>query len=221
VPDAEAEAWDAGSAAWIELIRDADAPMHAHDVAIRELLPAPGGPAVDAGCGEGRWTRELKELGYDVLGVDVSEALVEAARAADPGGRYAVAPVEELPVADGSVELVVCINVLQHVVDLAAAARELARVVRPGGAVVAGVTHPMAEAGRHDAERDELAVSGYFEPGRHPVPLGTQHVVHHHRTIEAYVRTFTGAGFVLDDLREIPGRTGSFPRYLDLRLVRR
>src|SRR5205823_1837104 len=102
---------------------------------------------------------------------------------------------------DASVELVVCINVLQHVLDLAAAAREFARVVRLGGAVVAGITHPMAEAGRYDEERDELAVSGYFESGRHRVPLGTQHVVHHHRTIEAYVRTFAETGFVLDDLR--------------------
>jgi SAM-dependent methyltransferase len=220
VPETEAEAWDAGSAAWVDLIRDADAPMHAHDVAIAELLPPPRGLTLDAGCGEGRWTRGLRARGYDVFGVDASQAQVEAARAADPDGRYEVAPVEELPVEDASAELVVCVNVLQHVVDLGAAARELARVVRAGGAVIAGVTHPMAEAGRFDEERDELAVSRYFEHGRHRIPLGHHHVEHHHRTIEEYVRTLVAAGFLVDDLREVPGRTGSFPRYLDLRLVR-
>jgi SAM-dependent methyltransferase len=221
VPESEADAWNAGSAEWVDLVRDADAPMRAHDAAIRELLPPPSGPALDAGCGEGRWTRELRARGYDVLGVDVARAQVEAAQAADPDGRYAVAPVEELPAADATVELVLCVNVLQHAVELAAAAHELARVLRPGGAVIVGVTHPMAEAGRFDEERDELAVSGYFEHGRHRIPLGHHHVEHHHRTIEEYVRTFVAAGFVVDDLREVPGRTGSVPRYLDLRLIRR
>jgi SAM-dependent methyltransferase len=216
----ETEAWNAGSAAWVDLVRDQDGPMHAHDAAILELLPPPRGVTIDAGCGEGRWTRELRGRGYDVRGVDASEVQVEAARAADPDGRYDVAPVDELPVEDGSADLVLCVNVLQHVADLAAAARELARVVRPGGVVVAGVTHPVMEAGRYDEERDEIVLSRYFEHERHQIPLGEHHVEHHHRTIEDYVRTFVGAGFVVDDLREIPGRTGSVPRYLDLRLVK-
>ena len=216
----ETEAWNAGSAAWVELVRDRDGPMHAHDAAILELLPPPRGSTVDVGCGEGRWTRDLTRRGYDVIGVDAAEAQVEAARAADPAGRYEVAPVDELPVADESVELVLCVNVLMHVADLTAASREFARVVRAGGAVVFGITHPVMEAGRYDEERDELVLSGYFEHERHQIPLGEHHVEHHHRTIEEYVRTLIAAGFVVDDLREVPGRTGSVPRYLDLRLVK-
>jgi SAM-dependent methyltransferase len=217
----QADEWNAASDAWVELVRERDAPKHPHDVAIRDLLPPPRGLTLDAGCGEGRWTRELGERGYDVVGVDASEAQVEAARAADPAGRYRVAPVGELPFADGTLALVLCVNVLQHVADLGEAVRELARTVSPGGALVACVTHPMAEAGRYDEETDTLTVHGYFAHERHAIALGSHHVDHHQRTIEEYVRTLTAAGFVVDDLREAPGRTGSFPRYLDLRLGRR
>jgi 2-polyprenyl-3-methyl-5-hydroxy-6-metoxy-1,4-benzoquinol methylase len=46
--------------------------VHLHDEVLRELLPTPEGLAVDAGSGEGRWTRELRERGFDVVGIDRS-----------------------------------------------------------------------------------------------------------------------------------------------------
>ena len=46
------------------------------------------GRALDFGCGAGRSTRFLKRLGFEVVGVDVSERMVELARSADPGGTY-------------------------------------------------------------------------------------------------------------------------------------
>src|SRR3954470_12102030 len=220
VAETEADAWNEGAAAWVGLIRDGDPPMHAHDATIWQLVPPPGGLTLDVGCGEGRWTRELGARGYDVVGIDVSEKLVEEARAAHPDGRYDIAGVEQLPVADAAAHFVLCVNVLMHVFDLGKAADELARVLCPGGVLVTGLMHPVAEAGRYDEEEDELRFSGYFEREPHTVPLGHVHVEHQHRTVEEYVRTFLAAGFALDDLREVPGRTGAFPRYLDLKLTR-
>lgn len=49
---------------------------------------ARGGNAVDFGCGTGRSTRFLRQLGFDVVGVDVSEAMLARAREVDPDGRY-------------------------------------------------------------------------------------------------------------------------------------
>jgi SAM-dependent methyltransferase len=221
VTDAEGRAWNEGSATWVDLIRGGDEPMHAHDVSIRGLLPAPVGLTLDVGCGEGRLTRELARRGYDVIGFDASESLVAEARAAHPDGRYEVARADALPVDGGTAALAVCVNVLMHVVDLPGAAAEFARVLGSQGVLVVGLMHPVAEAGTYDEERDELRLSRYFEHEPHKIPLGDVHVEHQHRTIEEYVRTLVGAGFLLDDLREVPGRTGAFPRYLDLRLTRR
>lgn len=215
----EREAWESGVGDWIGLVRASTHP-HEHDAVLRELLPPPAGLTLDVGCGEGRWTRELAELGYDIVGVDRSNALVSAAREADPSGRYDVAPAEELPFGDGEVSFVLCVNVLMHIVDLDLVLSEFARVLAPGGALVVGLAHPMMEAGTFDEESGELRVSAYFTEEEHVLPLGEHHVAHQHRTIEGYVRALIGNGFVLDDLREVPGRTGGTPKYLDLRLTR-
>jgi 23S rRNA (guanine745-N1)-methyltransferase len=82
---------------------------------------------LDVGCGEGRHTRAVRAPA--VLGVDVAKAAVAAAARADPAGSYAVASAADLPLDDGAVD--VAINVFGPVI-----AAELARVVRPGGAVV-------------------------------------------------------------------------------------
>jgi SAM-dependent methyltransferase len=218
----EEHAWDAAAETWVEEIRRGDrGPVHLHDEVLRELLPAPSGLAVDAGSGEGRWTRELRERGHDVVGVDRSEKLVALAREADPEGRYEVGALEALPLADGSASLVLTVNVLPHVVDLEPVVAELARVIRPGGVLLVGTIHPVMEASTFDEEREELRLRSYFEAEEHAIPLGDHHVFHQHRTIEGYLRPLFAHGFVLDDLREVPGRTGRLPRYLVLRLTRR
>jgi ubiquinone/menaquinone biosynthesis C-methylase UbiE len=215
----EAGAWNAGAAAWAERVRSHD--WSAHDEAIRELIPPPQGVTLDVGCGEGRWTRALRAAGYDVSGFDRSDALIELARGADPHGRYHVAPVEALPVGDAEAQFVLCVNLLPHVDDLRGAVGELARVLPPGGVLVAGHRHPVAEAGSTDAETGELRLRSYFAHEPHAVALGAAHVFHQHRTIEDYLRTFISHGFQLDDIREVPDATGSTPAYLDLRLIRR
>lgn len=49
-----------------------------------------GPKAVDFGCGAGRSTRFLRKLGFDVMGVDISEEMVQRARNSDPEGQYRV-----------------------------------------------------------------------------------------------------------------------------------
>ena len=48
----------------------------------------PAGKAIDFGCGAGRSTRFLRRLGFDVMGVDISEAMLARARTFDPAGDY-------------------------------------------------------------------------------------------------------------------------------------
>lgn len=50
----------------------------------------PMGKALDFGCGSGRSTRLLRELGYQVIGIDVSEAMIAQARQLDPDQDYRV-----------------------------------------------------------------------------------------------------------------------------------
>lgn len=84
---------------------------------------------LDVGCGD-RPYEELLAAAAKVVGFDV------------PGNLHADlhGSIDALPVEDDSFDVVLCLQVLEHVPDPAAAVRELRRVVRPGGRVLAS-TH--------------------------------------------------------------------------------
>lgn len=93
--------------------------------------------AVDIGCGGGFLAEEFARLGYAVTGIDPSEVSLETARwhAAESGLEieYRVGTGEALPLADASVDLAYCCDVLEHVTDVDRVLAETARVLRPGG----------------------------------------------------------------------------------------
>jgi SAM-dependent methyltransferase len=100
---------------------------------VREILDGlPVGVALDAACGTGRHAAYLAELGHTVIGVDSSPGMLARAREKVPRGEFREADLHELPLADDSVDLVVCAIALVHVADIAGPFREFARVLRPG-----------------------------------------------------------------------------------------
>ena len=104
---------------------------------VREILDdLPVGIALDAACGTGRHTEYLASLGHTVIGVDTSREMLALARAKVPDGTFHEADLHGLPLADDSVDLVVCAIALSHVADLAPALTELVRVLRPSGHLV-------------------------------------------------------------------------------------
>lgn len=108
-------------------------PEEAAFSAIREFEPR---RFLDVGCGMGEIAeRVLKELEVDVVAVDVSARMVELTRARGVDAREA--DVQALPFEDASYDCVAANWVLYHVADLDLGVRELARVLRPGGRLVA------------------------------------------------------------------------------------
>jgi SAM-dependent methyltransferase len=79
-------AWEEHSKAFVAWARtpDHDSYWHFHRDLFLELVPPPGRHTLDLGCGEGRFSRDLKKLGHAVVGVDASETMLAAAREADP-----------------------------------------------------------------------------------------------------------------------------------------
>jgi ubiquinone/menaquinone biosynthesis C-methylase UbiE len=98
-----------------------------------ELLGEPRGEVLDVGMGTGRLCAELDRRGWQVSGVDLSPAMVAAARRRLPEltDRLVEGPIERLPFADESFDAVTATGVLEYAThDLAAAVAELARVLR-------------------------------------------------------------------------------------------
>jgi SAM-dependent methyltransferase len=92
--------------------------------------------ALDVGCGEGRFCRMLEAEGVRTIGVDPTQALVEQARRMHPGGDYRIQRAEALEFPDGSFDLIVSYLSLIDIPGVAPAISEMARVLRPGGALL-------------------------------------------------------------------------------------
>jgi ubiquinone/menaquinone biosynthesis C-methylase UbiE len=104
---------------------------------IRRMLDEmPTGTALDAACGTGRHSAYLSSLGHAVTGIDICPQMLEAARAKVAGADFREGDLHQLPVADQSVDLVVCALALTHVPDLAPVFAEFARVLVPAGHLV-------------------------------------------------------------------------------------
>jgi ubiquinone/menaquinone biosynthesis C-methylase UbiE len=106
------------------------------------LLPhlRPGMDVLDVGCGPGTITVDLarRVAPGRALGVDTSAEVIEHAASSAAGATgvsFRVGDVHELPVDDGSFDVVHAHQVLQHLADPVAALREMRRVCRPGGLV--------------------------------------------------------------------------------------
>ena len=110
------------------------------DHLLRHGLPA--GRGLDVGCGDGTIVEVLRRRGaadWQLVGVDPDPR--EAALAA-AGGQYErvhTASAAEVPEPDASFDFAFSNSVLEHIPDLPAVLREVARVLRPGGTLVATV----------------------------------------------------------------------------------
>lgn len=95
-------------------------------------------PVLDAGCGHGEFASLACNAWLDV-GVDSNGAAVRSTKRQGGYHRVVEADLCSLPFANATFRTVTCISVLEHVAEPALAIRELRRVLRPGGVLVATI----------------------------------------------------------------------------------
>jgi len=91
---------------------------------------------LDVGCGGGATMGSLRRYG-NVRGIDTSEEAVEYNR--ERGREVSLGAVESIPFADNSFDLVLALDVIEHVPNDLQALRELFRTLRPGGSLLVTV----------------------------------------------------------------------------------
>jgi SAM-dependent methyltransferase len=230
------DAWETEARNWIAWARTPghDSYWQFHRDAFLPGLPPPPARVVDVGCGEGRLARDLKALGYGVVGVDGSPTLIAAAREADPAGHYEVADAAAVPMPEGSADVVTAFMSLQDVDDLDGALREVSRILAPGGHLRAAIVHPISSAGdfREGSEDEVFEIRGsYLEERRYSDTFErgglTMTFASQHRSLERVARAILDAGLFIDHVAEVedtadpPGsRWRRIPPFLHLGAVK-
>lgn len=147
-------------------------------LAVDLLAPADGEDVLDAGCGTGAAMIEMRaRAACRITGVDRSETMVAAARRRlDPAMRALCSGIEELPAETASFDAALALNVLYFEGSDHGMLRAFHRVLRPGGRLVAYVTHresmadwAFAREGLHrlfdDGQLRAAFVDAGFAPG--------------------------------------------------------
>lgn len=159
------------------------------DGVVRRAAPHAGLSAIDLGCGTGAVTLKLAIGGARVRAIDISERMLKitAARASRAGFDVQIESgrAEHIPALQASCDILTAGLCLMFVADKAAAAREIARVLKPGGRFVAAVWGPPHRCdivlfqrilGKH---APEVPVQG-IGPGSMADPTPFLHVLRQH-----------------------------------------
>jgi len=156
-----------------------------HNEVIAQLQSHRSKRIADIACGTGVLTTRIeRELHPEAIyGVDMSEGMLDKARAKSDGVTWMRGPAEQLPFEDQSLDAVVTTTAF-HFFNQAAALREFHRVLTPGGM---------------------LAVTAIASRGsRFQMPAGNLWKPQHNATATEFRALFEDAGFTVTDQHRIP-----------------
>jgi SAM-dependent methyltransferase len=193
--------------------------------ALRRILGPGPGRCLDVGCGTGVAIPELTRLGWSVVGVDVSEAMLARARA--HGAELHRVSAESLPFDDASFDGAVALWLHTDVDDFPAIVREAARVLRAGAPFAYIGAHPCF-VGPHSrfiaAKGVPTLHPGYrhtewYDGGPAISPDGLRaRVGATHLPLGPFVQAFLDAGFRIQGFEELGSR--EYPYKIALRCRR-
>ncbi|WP_412541179.1 class I SAM-dependent methyltransferase [Longispora sp. K20-0274] len=183
--------YDTVATSYADMLRDALAgsPDDQAELArFAELVLATGDPAAgrdpvaDIGCGPGRFTRHLRDLGLDAFGIDLSPGMIEVARRDHPDIRFEVGSMTDLALPDASVAGILAWFSLIHIPDaeVPTVFAHFHRALRPGGILMLGF---------FTGDETRLKTEGY---GGHPM-----HVHVHRRPAARVASWLRTAGFTV------------------------
>lgn len=202
---------------WVKIIRERLDRYRSEltDTAVLNAIGASHGLTIlDAGCGEGYLSRVLAQQGAQTIGIDACADLVQSAQelAAESGLSvdYHIGSVDDIPIADGRCDVVVCNHLVNDLENIAVPFREFARVTREGGHLVILMLHPCfygahterstsrsypapSEYFRARTVEQEFKVAGITSPAK---------VKMWFRPLEGYMSELRQSGFYITSLSE-------------------
>jgi ubiquinone/menaquinone biosynthesis C-methylase UbiE len=178
---------------------------------LARLLGDGSGSLLDVGCGTGSYTAALAERGWNATGVDISDDMLRLAR--ERGVHTVHADATALPFENATFDAAISVFTNTDVDDLAAVAREIVRILRPGAPLVYVAVHPcfVGPHSIYDPERGvpELRSGWYRRVGRYTEAPGIWResgvrirVGATHLPLGIFLQTFLDTGLRLERVEE-------------------
>ncbi len=180
---------------------------------LKEMLPDfKGKHVLDLGCGYGWHSIYAAEEGASsVTGVDISEKMLQVARAKTnlEAVQYLHEDIDKVRFEANSFDIVISSLAFHYVEKFDELVKNIHRFLKPNGAFVFSVEHPVFTAeGSQDFSYDEAGnitsfpVDHYFEDGKRIVHFLGQDVTKYHRTLTQYFESLRQNGFTVDQMKE-------------------
>ncbi|MFF2089704.1 class I SAM-dependent methyltransferase [Paenibacillus sp. NPDC058174] len=200
--------------------------------ALQKMLPDFAGRRVlDLGCGYGWHCRYALEQGASsVVGVDISEKMLQEARAKTEAGKvqYLCLPIEDIDFEPSSFDAVISSLAFHYLESFDGICRSVHRCLAAGGDFVFSVEHPVFTANaKQDWHYDEQGgrqhwpIDRYFNEGLRETEFLGENVMKYHKTLETYVTALIQSGFEItglvepqppEKLRDVPGMLDEWRR---------
>lgn len=214
--------WWALAKWWLDEIANDPAYEHVVTPLLLEVLdPSEGETYVDFGAGEGRVMRRVSSFDAKVIGLDINDDLLSGL-----AGSVAVTELPLVPLKAACVDGAYAVLVLEHLADVDGFFEEARRVVKPGGVLALVSNHPVWTAPNSTPIQDEdgeilWRPGDYFSEGVTSIEVKGGMVRFHHRTLGGLFNAAALAGWVLEEVRELPHHSfpdqSGIPRLLGVR----
>ncbi len=185
---------------------------------------------LDLACGQGFFTRALRDEGASMVGVDISEELISLARKKEeesgvkPPILYTAAPSHKLDhFGQSSFDCVISVLALQNIEFIQATMNEVAAVLKPGGRFIFVINHPAFRNPQsthwgYDTEREVQyrRVDAYLSESKtnivmNPGGKDKKHTVSFHRPLQFWSKALKKAGLAIVRIEEWESHKKSEP----------
>jgi len=168
---------------------------------------------LDLGCGPGIHAKEYVKRGAEVVGIDLSEEMVQLAKEYSSEANFEIADAYHLPFKDSSFDIVTSSLLLDHVYDLAIVIGEVSRVLKYDGLFISSVPHPVINL-FEGIERLTVNKS-YFDknPRYFGIAGNPPDIIAHPHQLMDYFQAPVREGFVLVDFVENKPNRGWLEKY--------
>jgi ubiquinone/menaquinone biosynthesis C-methylase UbiE len=130
----------------------------------QHLETIPRGTLLDAGCGTGHWTRFFVEQDFQVTGIDNSEAMLQIASQKGIAAKFQQKDAVETGFPDEHFDVVATITMLEFVAQPDDVLKELYRILKPGGYLIAGGLNRDSVLGKTAPQDPVFQTATFFTP---------------------------------------------------------